>query len=212
MQKIDLLLNLAEKCQLFSKIEITTTSLSKEFSVSQQTISNVLRELEKENLIYRKPSYSGIRISFKELGIKNLENYKDKLNKLITNEKQIKGEIFEGIGEGKFYTQLPNYKKQFIKKLNINPYPGTLNIKCSKEEINKFLFGKKPITIEGFKTKKRTFGIIKCYLIKIHGISGSIIIPNRTSHKENIIEIISKKNLREKLKLKNNNTVKIKWP
>ncbi|MBT3407635.1 DUF120 domain-containing protein, partial [Candidatus Woesearchaeota archaeon] len=80
------------------------------------------------------------------------------------------------------------------------------------EEINKFLFGKKPITIEGFKTKKRTFGIIKCYLIKIHGISGSIIIPNRTSHKENIIEIISKKNLREKLKLKNNNTVKIKWP
>lgn len=209
MQKIDLLLVLAEKSKLFNQIEITTTNLAKQFNVSQQTISNALKNLENEELINRKPSYSGITISLEKNGLQQLSNYKDRLNKLTTKNRLIKGKIFSGIGDGKFYTQLPDYKKQFIKLLNIKPYPGTLNIKCIEEEKNRFLFEKIPIKINGFKTKKRSYGCINCYPIKINKINGAIIIPKRTIHGQSIVEIISEQNLRSKLNLKDNDMVTI---
>ncbi|MBT3407406.1 CTP-dependent riboflavin kinase [Candidatus Woesearchaeota archaeon] len=210
MQKIDLLIYLAKKSDLFNEIEITTINLAKKFDISQQTISNALKDLEEKNLINRKPSYSGITISFKKKGLDKLNSYKNKFNKLIFNKKLLNGKILSGIGEGKFYTQLPKYNKQFINLLKIKPFPGTLNIKCTKEEKEKFLFEKKAIIVKGFKTKERTFGEILCYPIKINGLNGAITVPKRTIHDSSILEIISNYNLREKLKLKDGDLVTIK--
>jgi len=44
------------------------------------------------------------------------------------NRVKIRGRIVEGLREAGNFTQIPWVKKQFISKLSIDPYPGTLNL------------------------------------------------------------------------------------
>ncbi len=41
---------------------------------------------------------------------------------------KIRGRIIEGLRVASTFTQIPWVRKQFIQKLNIAPYPGTLNL------------------------------------------------------------------------------------
>ena len=209
MQKIDLLLEIAEKSGVFGQTQFTTSNLSKKFNTTQQTISNSLISLEKEGLIKRAPFNKGITLSLSENGIKLIESYKKKLDTIFESKNEIEGEVFSGIGEGKFYVSQQGYKKQFEKILNLKAFDGTLNLKVNPNESKKILLSKKPIQLQGFKTASRTFGELLAYKIKINGLLGYIVLPSRTHYKGDTIEIISEYFLRDKLKIKDGEKVKI---
>jgi len=208
MEHIDLMLAVSKA--LFSKNLFTTSALGKKLNVSQQNVSIGLRKLESNGLLYREPTTSGIYLEYTEKGRQFLIRYRDQLKIVLKSSYEVKGKVFSGIGEGRFYTELPGYKKEFKKKLDISPYPGTLNIKLKDGEKQEFLHDKEPIMIEGFKTKNRTFGWIKCYLIRIQNLRAAITVPERTVHKSTL-EVISRHNLRKKLKLEDKDEVLLKW-
>ena len=123
-------------------------------------------------------------------------------NKLI-----LSGTIVRGLGEGTYFMSMKHYKNEIRKKLGFDAYPGTLNLRVSINKIN--LFKKiNPIKIDGFKNNNKIFGAASCYKAKIQGISGSIIIPELTKHK-NIIEFIAPIHLKSELTLKDRERVKI---
>ena len=65
--------------------------------------------------------------------------------------------------------------------------------------------------IDGFTDKKRTYGNVKCFPCKINSnIQGSIIVIERTNHDHSVIELISPKFLRNKLKLNDGDAVSVK--
>ena len=64
------------------------------------------------------------------------------------------------------------------------------------------------IDIDEFQTKNRTFGGVRCFHAKINGSEGAIVLPLR-SHYSNVLEFISPHFLRDKLKLKDGDEVKI---
>ncbi len=115
--------------------------------------------------------------------------------------------VTSGLGEGAFFMSMQHYKDEISKKLDIDTYQGTLNLKLSEEELNSI---KKiqPIRIEGHKSGNKTFGGISCYKAKIKGINGAVIIPDLTKHK-GIIEFISSVHLRSKLNLNDEDKVKV---
>jgi CTP-dependent riboflavin kinase len=51
-------------------------------------------------------------------------------NKLLLN-----GKIVSGLKQGAFFTQLDWFQEQCLEKLGYTPYPGTLNIEISVEDI-----------------------------------------------------------------------------
>ena len=61
--------------------------------------------------------------------------------------------------------------------------------------------------IEQFKTKERVFGGLDCYKIKIGEMDAGIIVPHRTRHGKDVVEVIAPVYLRGHLKLKDNDTV-----
>jgi len=75
--------------------------------------------------------------------------------------------------------------------------------------LSQFMANKEQIEINGFTTKTRTFGSITTYKIKIGNIEAAIVKPQRARHPEDIIEIIAPINLRDSLKLKDKDKVKI---
>lgn len=207
MEELDLLLEISGKTGLFGERDFTTVLLSEKFKVSQQTISNVLRTLEEDKLIVRTPFNKGIRISISGEGQAYLLGYKKRLDNIFKPQCEIVGAVFSGLGEGKFYVSQSGYKRQFERILNIKAYDGTLNLKVKIDDARKFFLGKKPILIDGFKTSSRSFGELLAYRIKINNVLGFIVVPARTHHKEDTIEIISEFYLRDELRLEDGDKV-----
>ena len=115
------------------------------------------------------------------------------------NSKVIDGTIVEGLGEGSYFMSMDHYKKEIKDKLGFDAYPGTLNIKVDKNQLNIL---NNSIKIDGFENEGKKFGGANCYRAKIKDINGSIIIPDINKHKEDIIEFISPNRVKSELNLR----------
>lgn len=115
---------------------------------------------------------------------------------------EIYGFVMKGIGEGEKYVSSEPYRSFFHGKLGCPPYPGTLNIKVDGATIQKFL---------SFAIKQEfqgNFGSVYYTMGEIEGERCILLIPEKTNH-QNILEIISCKNLRDGLNLNDGELVKI---
>ena len=120
----------------------------------------------------------------------------------------IKGIVTSGQGKGAYFMSLPIYKTQFEKQLKFSPFPGTLNIKISETEIDTIqkIDENKLKIIEG----KGNFGdVLLIHATLNDEIDGAIVFPKKTTNKENILEFITYKNLKETIGIKNGDSVKI---
>ena len=119
----------------------------------------------------------------------------------------LSGTIVRGLGEGTYFMSMQHYQKEIKKKLGFKAYPGTLNIKIGKKQVD-LLKNAEPIEIEGLKKNGKIFGGANCYRAKIKNVKGSIIVPQITRHK-NVIEIIAPVHLKSELKLKDGAKIKV---
>ncbi len=209
---LDVLIELSKK-----KGKVTTSILAKKLDSSQQTVSRKIRELENLGMISRTTHPKGQIINLTENGTKFLRKRYLELRELIERSKDegisFGGNLISGSGEGGYYVGQDEYFLQFHDKLGLRPFLGTLNIRLksthdinAKNEMEKV----KPIVVEGFKKEKRTFGDIKCYPCVVNRkIRGVVVIPERTHHPSDVIEIISPVNIRKELSLKDGDYVHV---
>ncbi|TRO43104.1 CTP-dependent riboflavin kinase [Candidatus Bathyarchaeota archaeon] len=201
------LITLGQMGALRVQTRISTTALAQELSVSQQTASRYMVNLETQGYIERYPSSLGTQIKVTPSGYAVLETLYLSLKKLLQEPAQaleFDGVLVSGLGEGAYYVQLQGYSEQFMQKLGFAPYPGTLNLRLSSDHfwVKKELESLPAIIITSFRMQRRTFGQVKCFRATINGTAeGAIILINRTHHDDRIIEIIAPKNLRKTLKL-----------
>lgn len=214
---IELLLILAELGAIDRWVETSTTRLAKLINASQQTVSRKLHELAKEGFIERNIVPSGEEIKITSKGINLLLEYHERLGSVLKKVEHgkilMRGLVVKGVGEGRYYMSLKGYIAQIKKKLGFKPYPGTLNLKLKTTDdiLKKFELQKLPgILIKGFTNGIRTYGDVKVFKAEINGLKPlAIVLPERTSHNIEIIEIIAPFNLRDKLHLKDGDEVAV---
>ena len=103
---------------------------------------------------------------------------------------------------------LPKEYQQQIKDIfGFNPYPGTLNLISIVGKKMSFLNMLEEKFVNGFKTKERSFGPLKAYKILINGLPAAIILPERSMHTPEVLEVIAPIHLRSHLKLQDGDTV-----
>jgi len=197
------------------EVIFTTTELAKLLGASQQTASRHLIELEKSTLIRRVKLGRRESIKITSNGIKHLNRMFMTLKRAFEmkrTETVFEGTLFSGLGEGAYYVSQDGYKQQFISKLSIDPYPGTLNLRVRKEDQEevRLLEASPFILIEGFTNGGRSFGPAKCFKCKIADKEmGALIFPVRTHYSGDVVEIIAPKFLRGQLNLKDGDTIRI---
>lgn len=200
-------------------IKLSSGHFAETIKSSIQTAARRLQELEREGLVHRRIIADGQWIILTKKGIEQLKKecyeYQKIFFSLPNIEVEIAGRLITGLGEGKYYTTLEGYRKQFEAKLGFTPFPGTLNLSLESQSIatRKKLDGRKGIEIEGFESEKRTFGGGKCFPCKIlcdnaEGIKSAVIIPDRTHYPEDVLEIISPVYLRCELKLEDGDEIR----
>ena len=210
-ENLGLAMLIAKKAGLFGSAFASTSELARLTGYSQQSISRKLRELESESVVSRRVSNSGIEIALTEKGRKELESFYLELGGIFSKRKgvSLEGKVIEGLGEGTYYTSIPQYKKQFRELLGFDVFPGTLNLEVNPGERALFT-NAPPLKVQGFKTEQRSFGGIDCWKCVVGGkVDAAAIMPHRSNHPANIIELVAPVSLRKKLSLENGSKVEL---
>lgn len=115
----------------------------------------------------------------------------------------ITGRITEGLKESGFFTQRHWVREQFINKLGIDPYPGTLNLDVvGNEDLVRIKEVKKLKGIEIIPAEPG-FCPAKCFHVLVAGkVKGALVIPIVPDYPESKLEIISSDRIRDVLSLK----------
>ncbi|MCS7144391.1 MAG: winged helix-turn-helix domain-containing protein/riboflavin kinase [Archaeoglobaceae archaeon] len=194
-------------------IKVSCKDLGEKIGQSTQTASRRLKELENNGLIERNITKDGQFVAITEKGLDVLYAEYSDYRRIFEKANIIKLHctVFSGLGEGSYYVSLEGYRRQFIEKLSIDPFPGTLNLRVAKGDImlKKRLDKEEGIKIEGFSAENRTFGSAKAFKCKLNGVSAFIVIPQRTHYPGDVLEVISDKKLRDLLNLKDGDLVEL---
>lgn len=213
---IKTLIHLAKIGASDRSIEISSSKVASEIGISQQTAARKLKSLEELGFITREVSTRGQNLRLTNKGIEILGEMYTELSGIFGREKSdffLCGYVTSGFGEGGYYMKMEGYKKQFREKVGFTPYPGTLNLKLKNQTDIKTRqeFSKLPgISIEGFKKDGRSFGSVKCFKAYIEGVNGAVVMPARTHHAGDTVEVISETKIRDKMDLKDGDKVCVK--
>ncbi|MGD6851660.1 MAG: DUF120 domain-containing protein [Candidatus Bathyarchaeia archaeon] len=216
-QHLYMLLKLAEMGAYKRTAKISTEYLAKKLDISQQTASRYLIELERRGWVQRSITPEGSLIKIEAQGEGELQKLYSSLKLLMEKtyppSVTLEGTVFTGLGEGAYYINKPDYKKQIVEKLGFEPYPGTLNIKLTTDydiKTRQELEAYPAVEITGFRGEDRSFGLVKCYPAVIGGkVKGALVTALRSHYDASVLEIIAPVCLRKQLNLKDGNKVKV---
>ena len=105
---------------------------------------------------------------------------------------KIRGKIISGAREAAFFTQLDWVKEQCLDKLGFAPYPGTVNIEVSKEDIATLMRIKEEEGIRLIPPDPQ-FCEGRTLRASIEGVDGCVFIPPQdvNIHEPNIVEFMA---------------------
>jgi riboflavin kinase len=120
----------------------------------------------------------------------------------------LKGKVFSGKGEGAEFVNLSWARKQIEEKLGFTPYAGTLNIRLDGKSarMKKALMkatGANILPAPGYCRAR----IFEASIMKVKCAALIMEVPR---YPEDVVEVISSTNLREKLHLVDGSPVEVK--
>ena len=123
---------------------------------------------------------------------------------------QISGVIQTGVGKGTFFTQLDWVVAQFERAMGFKPFPGTLNVRISEEQVAKLksFFSHKDAELVPDNPEFCSAWLKKVW---VNGIPGAAVFPSDDVriHEEAIIEVMASCHLKESLGLADGDEVTI---
>ena len=123
---------------------------------------------------------------------------------------KIDGEVTTGLGKAAYFLSQEFYTREFEKNLGFVPYPGTLNVVVDEkhlDEINKI-----KDECQNLIKPDTEFGAVKYIEAKLDDkVEGAIVFPAKTTHEEHYLEFIAENKLRDKLNLKDGDTVSLEF-
>ncbi len=194
----------------------STDDVARGIGASQQTASRKLIEMERLGLISRVRTGRNQKVRITAEGLQEVTGMYHVLKRVFEARREelaMRGVVFTGLSEGSYYMSLEGYRKQFRSKLGFEPYPGTLNLRVRKEDLEerKLLETFPSIYVEGFANQKRSYGPAKCYRATVNDRVGSaIILPIRAHYGSDVVELIAPQSLRKQLRLKDGDSVTVR--
>ncbi len=121
------------------------------------------------------------------------------------------GEVGSGLGVGKAFVAKEWVRRQCLEKLGFTPFTGTFNVKIRGDTVEAFLQNLQQAPGIEILPGEPNFCKGRCIRVEIANlIQGAVVIPEKTGHLPETLEIIAPVNIRETLGLQDGETVMIK--
>lgn len=125
---------------------------------------------------------------------------------------QLLGRLTTGTGEGKHFTRLEWARRQFLDKLGIDPFPGTINLIIDDSESVKVwnrLKGAPGVRIDNPDGGPHACAA-RCYPVAIEGrIAAAIVLPEVAGYSPVLIEIIAATGIRDALGIDDGDSLRL---
>lgn len=196
-------------------VRVTTSELGRNISKSQQTVSDQLRELERDGIVKRMIQNRSLSVRVTPQGYAAMTHLYESLRSCIESAPdsiELAGTLVSGSGEGKYYMAQDGYTKQFRAKIGYVPFPGTLNVRLDANSTAELedIESMRGTLIDGFSDGQRTYGWVRCYGATINSrVSCNLLRLERTHHDNDIVELVASLNLRRKLRITDGASVTI---
>ncbi len=199
--------------------KVSCSGLADRLAASNQTASRRLQRLEKAGYLDREVVSDGQWVTVTESGERALRTEYSDYKRIFETESELTltGSVTSGMGEGRHYISLDGYMEQFETQLGYEPFAGTLNVELDEKSVRTRagLSSIAAVGIESWESDDRTFGAATCYAATISAPDGEtyspvhIIVPDRTHHDEQSIELIAPDKLRDALSLADDETITV---
>ena len=191
-----------------SKVEgLSVAEAASRLCITRQGLYKILKSLRERGYVEEGPV---VKLSQKGREVLNAV-LRDLLFYFNIASVKLVGVVVSGLGEGAFYISLEGYRRAIEEALGFTPYPGTLNVRLERQSLpyRRYLDSLPGILIPGFSNGIRTYGAVKAFRARIKGIEGAVVIPERTHHPTDVIEVVAPVKLRDVLGLKDGDKVEI---
>ena len=122
---------------------------------------------------------------------------------------ELKGKIFSGMGVGKEYLSLEPYQRKIEKITDFRPFPGTLNIRCEKDKVEKILDDLEASRIQSFEYEGEKYSGVDMYEVEFRGLSVAILRMDVTDYGPEVVEVVAEENLRERFDLEDGEEIEL---
>ena len=199
-------------------VKMSCGSLAGRLDVSTQTASRRLQQLDSGGFLDREIVSDGQWVSVTDAGRQALRSEYADYRRLFEEQTglTLTGTVTTGMGEGRHYISLPGYERQFESRLGYTPFPGTLNVNLDEASIRARaeLSAQASVPIDSWEDDERTFGAATCYPARLEADGRQygpthVIVPDRTHHDDDSLELIAPEKLRDELDLADGDTVSI---
>ncbi|MFC7069191.1 DUF120 domain-containing protein [Halobaculum lipolyticum] len=200
-------------------VKVSCSTLGERLGASSQTASRRLQRLDAAGLLDRDVVGDGQWVSVTGAGERRLRAEYADYRRLFEGEAglTLAGTVTSGMGEGRHYIQLSGYHEQFVERLGYEPFPGTLNVSLTEAAVRARagLDSVEGVPIDGWEDDERTFGPATCYAAAVVADGERfepvhVIVPERTHHDEDQLELIAPAKLREELSLADGDEITVR--
>ena len=190
--------------------KVSCAGLGDDLDVSTQTVSRRLQRLESHGLLERETVSDGQWVTVTDEGERALREEYQAYRRVFETASAIElsGTVTSGMGEGRHYISLPGYVSQFVERLGYEPFPGTLNVSLDADSVRRRagLSSLEPVPIDAWEDEERTYGPAGCYPAEVTAgdrtyEEAHAIVPERTHHDADQLELIAPEKLRDVLDL-----------
>jgi len=202
-----------------AETKVSCAALGDRLDASTQTASRRLQSLEATGHVERDVVGDGQWVRVTDAGAAALRAEYADYRRLFESavDLVLRGSTTSGMGEGRHYVTLPGYAEQFRERLGYEPFPGTFNVNLSEESARRRseMAGIDAVPIDEWEGEDRTYGAAACYRVAV--VAGDeryeaahAIVPDRTHHDEDQLELIAPDRLRDALNLADGDEVEIR--
>ncbi len=202
-----------------TETKVSCAALGDRLDASTQTASRRLQTLESAGLVERDVVGDGQWVRVTGEGKAMLRGEYADYRRLFETDVELvlRGTVTSGMGEGRHYITLPGYAEQFVSRLGYEPFPGTLNVELDAESVRRRgeITGVDAVPIDAWEDDDRTYGTAACYAVTLvadgdrYG-NAHAIVPDRTHHDDDQLELIAPDELRAELDLADGDAVEVR--
>lgn len=204
---------------LAGPIKVSCSAFGDQLGTSTQTASRRLQALDDAGFVEREFVSDGQLVDLTDAGRELLRSEYEVYRQLFEENGglRLRGAVTAGMGEGRHYIMLDGYHRQFVNRLGYEPFPGTLNLTLDQASIRRRsrLSAHDSIPIDGWEDDERTYGPAACYPASVETPAGEqydrthVIVPERTHHDEDHLEVIAPDKLRTELHLEDDDLLDV---
>lgn len=123
----------------------------------------------------------------------------------------LEGKVFTGMGVGKEYLSLEPYQRKIKEITGFRPFPGTLNLRCKKEDVEEVLDRIDADRIDSFSFEDEKYSGIDVYSAILQDLEVAVLRMEVTDYGPEVVEVVAEDNLREELGLEDGDKVELKF-